>query len=240
MEAALAALERASEAIEAARKVAKDRDPFLIEAARIHNLMVPVNGRLNRVNAAIEMGRKAIREYRELSERRPDDHAVADMYFGAQRELGYFFITLGRCDEAVAWNRAARETQRERLRKFEGSASLRVAMLTELAIIDNNLLDAYAIDAPRHPAQIGEISAEAVDLCEKLLPIVPRSADLRYVAATRLCQLAFYRELAGQPPDLAALERAERLFDDLLATAPNHQATESSGCMRVIARLRNR
>ncbi len=237
-EAALAALERASGAIEAALRVAKDRDPLLIEAARIHNLMVPINGGLNRVETAIEMGRKAIREYRELSERRPDDHSVADMHFGAQRELGYLFITLERCDEAVASNRAARETQRERLRRFEGSASLRVAMLTDLAVIDNNLIDACSIDAPRHLDEIRELCAEAVDLCEKLLLVVPRSVDVKYIAATRLYLHEYYRELDGQPPDLAALSRAERLLDELLAEAPNHQADESSRCIRAIVRLR--
>jgi hypothetical protein len=74
--------------------------------------MAPVNVRLGRLDAAIETGRKAIREYRELSERRPEDHTLADLHFGAMRELGYLFILLDRCDEAVAANRAARETQR--------------------------------------------------------------------------------------------------------------------------------
>jgi tetratricopeptide (TPR) repeat protein len=235
---ALAALERADEALARALKVGKDRDALLFEAARLHNLMVPVNGRLDQVDAAARMGRKAIREFQELADRRPDDFMTVNLLSGAQRELGYFFTQAERPDEAIAYNLAARATLRKMIRKFEDSVSLSVELQAQLAVVESNLIDAYALDRPRHLPEIHDLTAEVLDLTRKLLLVVPRSREIRFVHAEMTRKTAYHRTLDGSPPDLASYAGAEGLWDELLGGSSSDQIGQLSRGNLVITRLR--
>ena len=170
---------------------------------------------LRKMDDAMAEGRQAINLCRSLVAAHPDNLSYALTLNLADQEIGMICRFLERWGEAIKSFESARATLLAMAAK-PGQAVSRMALIeSSLAVVDQNLCEAYDSDPARYAAQRRAISDEAYQICDKLSLVQPLTGNLLIVFAHQCFDRADIQEEDGGKPDLELFRRSERIWVDM-------------------------
>ena len=134
-----------------------------------------------------------------------------------------------------AVSKQARQTLKE-MASRHGKLVSRMATIQErIAVVDINLMEAYAPDPVKYATAYRALVNEAYQICDKLSLVMHLSWNLRVAFAITSFALADYQSEDGLSPDLELIKKAERLWNDVHRESPG---TPDAGAVLVVVRRR--
>ncbi len=165
-------------------------------------------------------GRRAESTFRTLVRDYPDQFELALQLCLAQDELGFLFTSTGQWADAIPRFEEARQTLKEMAGRSRNLVSRMATVQARIAMVDINLMEAYASDPVKYAAACRALNAEAYEICDKLGLVMRLSWNLRVAYAITSFALADYQSEDGLSPDLELIKKAERLWDDVGRESP--------------------
>ena len=197
-------------------------DPIQLDLARNLVYLCRVERTSDRVDDAIDAGKRAIPIYRAILDREPANYSVATQLCLAHEELGFAYQAPSRWADVIACHEAARATLKAAAGKHGGLVSRMAAIQAQLAQVDFNLSLAYASDPARYYRPMREAVAESYAICDKLELVQPLSIELRMIFASGCYEMAGFQVEDGLQADLELYERSERLWNELVGRIPGN------------------